>query len=228
MCGRYTLHTPPKQISVHFQLQQSQKIAPRFNIAPSQEVSIIRGDSQHRELAMVRWGLIPSWAKEKKSRYSMINARAETITTKPAFRGAFKHRRCLIPADGFYEWKTTATGNKQPYYICYRNSELFAFAGLWERWEGEQGKFIDSCTIIVTDANELIQPIHDRMPVVLEPADYETWLNPDNKNVSILASLLKPNPSEKMESYPVSLQVNSPKNENPECIVPLKNVGSKD
>lgn len=222
MCGRYTLHTPLEQVAVHFQLQlqQLQKIAPRFNIAPSQEVPIIRGDSKHRELAMVRWGLIPSWAKEEKSRYSMINARAETITTKPAFRNAFRHRRCLIPADGFYEWKPTA-GGKQPYHIHRRNSELFAFAGLWEHWEGEQGKSIDSCTIIVTDANELIRPVHDRMPVILDSADYKIWLNPGNQDVDVLTGLLTPYSSAKMESYPVSLQVNSPKNENPECIIPL-------
>src|SRR5690625_4097534 len=185
MCGRYTLYTPLEQIAAHFQLQQLQKIAPRFNIAPSQGVPIIHGDSKHRELAMVRWGLIPSWAKEEKSRYSMINARAETITTKPAFRGAFWHRRCLIPADGFYEWKPTASG-KQPYYIRRRNNELFAFARLWEHWEDKQGKFIDSCAIIVTNANELIRPIHDRMPVMLDSDDYETWLNPANQDVRML------------------------------------------
>ncbi|MGR6034467.1 MAG: SOS response-associated peptidase [Candidatus Nitrosoglobus sp.] len=227
MCGRYVLHTSLEQIAAHFQLQKTQKITPRFNISPSQEVPVIRGDSQHRELAMLRWGLIPSWAKEEKTRYNMINARAETITTKPAFRGAFRYRRCLIPADGFYEWKSTASG-KQPYYIRRHDGKVFAFAGLWEHWEREPNKFIDSCTIIVTDANDLIWPIHDRMPVILDPADYEAWLNPENQDVRILMGLLKPYSSEKMEDYPVSLRVNSPKNEDPKCILPLRDLGSKD
>jgi putative SOS response-associated peptidase YedK len=227
MCGRYTLYTSLEQITAHFHLQQANKINSRFNIAPSQAIPAIRGDSQHRELVMLRWGLIPSWAKEDKARYNMINARAETIATKPAFRSAFRHRRCLIPADGFYEWKA-ASGGKQPYHIRRRDGEVFAFAGLWEHWEGEQDKSIDSCTIIVTDANELIRPIHDRMPVILDPTDYETWLNPQNQDVHMLTELLKPYSSEKMEGYPVSLRVNSPKNEVPECIVPLKNVDPKD
>jgi putative SOS response-associated peptidase YedK len=226
MCGRYTLHTSLERITAHFHLQQTQKIDSRFNIAPSQAVPAIRGDSQHRELVMLRWGLIPSWAKEEKTRYSMINARAETIATKPAFRSAFRHRRCLIPADGFYEWKA-ASGGKQPYHIRRRDGKVFAFAGLWEHWEGEQDKSIDSCTIIVTDANELVRPIHDRMPVILEPTDYETWLNPQNQDIHMLTELLKPYLSEKMEGYPVSPRVNSPKNEDPECIAPLKNVGPK-
>ncbi|ADE15176.1 protein of unknown function DUF159 [Nitrosococcus halophilus Nc 4] len=221
MCGRYTLHASLEQLAAHFHLSQTQELTPRFNIAPSQAVPAVRGESSQRELTMLRWGLIPHWAKEEKTSYSMINARAETVATKPAFRGAFRHRRCLIPADGFYEWKPATDGAKQPYYIRRRNGEVFAFAGLWEHWEGETGKCIDSCTIIVTDANKLIQPIHDRMPVILEPADYEAWLNPKNQAANTLTALLKPYPPESMEAYPVSRRVNRPTNDDPECIVSI-------
>lgn len=221
MCGRYTLHTSAEQILKHFHLQQTPAISPRFNVAPSQAVPAIWGDSKNKELAMLRWGLIPSWAKEEKTRYSMINARAETVTKKPAFRSAFRHRRCLIPADGFYEWKLVA-GKKQPYYIHRRDGELFSFAGLWEHWQGEDGKLIESFAIIVTDANDLLQPIHDRMPVILEPSKYNTWLDPQNHDKSVLAELLKPYSADKLEAYPVSRQVNSPTNDDSGCIAPLR------
>jgi putative SOS response-associated peptidase YedK len=220
MCGRYTLHSSPERIKEHFHLQHSQEIAAHFNIAPSQWIPAVRQGPQGRELIKLRWGLIPSWSKEEKTAYSMINARAETVATKPAFRSAFRSRRCLIPADGFYEWKTTA-GRKQPYYIRRRDSELFAFAGLWERWEGEGGKYIESSTIIVTVANPLLQSIHDRMPVILKPADYERWLDPKVQEAETLISLLHPYPAEEMELYPVSRKVNSPANDNPDCIAPL-------
>ncbi|KFI22636.1 SOS response-associated peptidase [Nitrosococcus oceani] len=221
MCGRYTLYTSPAKIAAHFHLHQVQDLIPRFNIAPSQTVPVVRGESSYRELTLLRWGLIPHWSKEEKSPYNLINARAETVATKPAFRGAFRQRRCLIPADGFYEWKAEADG-KQPYYIRHHDGEVFAFAGLWEHWEGETGKYIDSCTIIVTAANKLIQPIHDRMPVILEPVDYETWLNPNNNQAtSVLTALLKSYPPEKMKACPISKKVNRPTNDDPACITPL-------
>lgn len=220
MCGRYTLHTSVERLIEHFHLRQAQEIASRFNTAPSQDIPAIRGDSQNKELAMLRWGLIPGWAKEEKTGYSMINARAETVAIKPAFRSAFRYRRCLVPADGFYEWKSVA-GKKQPYYIHRRDNEVFAFAGLWEHWKGEGGKSIESCTIIVTVANDLIQPIHDRMPVILEPAAYDTWLDPQNHDGSVLVGLLKPYSAEKLEAYPVSPRVNSPTNDDSDCTAPL-------
>ncbi|ADJ28297.1 SOS response-associated peptidase [Nitrosococcus watsonii] len=218
MCGRYTLHTSLERITAHFHLHQTQALAPRFNIAPSQAVPAVRGEP--RELILLRWGLIPSWAKEEKTPYNLINARAETVAAKPAFREAFRQRRCLIPADGFYEWKAEADG-KQPYYICRRDGEVFAFAGLWEHWQGETGKSIGSCTIIVTGANQLIQPIHDRMPVILEPTDYDAWLNPQNQAASTLTALLKSYPPEKMKAYPISKKVNRPTNDDSACITPL-------
>lgn len=221
MCGRYTLHTSLEQIIDHFHLQQAPEITPRFNIAPSQAVPAVRGDPARRELVMLRWGLIPSWAKEEKTGYSMINARAETVAAKPAFRGAFRHRRCLIPADGFYEWKLAADNKKQPYYLRRRDGKIFAFAGLWEHWEGERGQCIDSCTIIVTEANEAVRSIHERMPVILDPADYEAWLNPDHRDTSTLAALLKPSPPEEMEAFPVSRRVNRPTNDDSACIMPI-------
>lgn len=220
MCGRYTLHTSIERLTEHFHLRKTPEITPRFNIAPSQAIPAVRGDSQNKELAMLRWGLIPGWAKEEKTPYSLINARAETVATKPAFRSAFRYRRCLIPADGFYEWKLVA-GKKQPYYIRRRDGEVLAFAGLWEHWQGEERKAIESCTIIVTGANELLQPIHDRMPVILEPVKYDTWLDPQNHDGSAPAGLLMPYSAEKLEAYPVNRRVNSPTNDDSECIAPL-------
>ena len=165
---------------------------------------------------MTRWGLIPSWAKDLKIGYSTINARAETVDTKPSFRSAFKKRRCLVPADGFYEWQKVDS-SKQSYRITLKDEGIFAFAGLWELWKGEEK--IESFTIIVTDANDFLRPIHDRMPVILEPADYDFWLDGEVQSVETLKGLLKPYSSEKMTTYPVSKRVNSPKNDDPACIV---------
>jgi putative SOS response-associated peptidase YedK len=173
-----------------------------------------------RELAMLRWGLVPFWAKDLKIGYRTINARAETVASKPAFRAAFRQRRCLIPADGFYEWKTQS-GGKQPYYIRLKHNHLFAFAGLWEHWKSETGEIMESCTIIVTNANELVRSIHDRMPVILNPNDYETWLLPSKNSTDYLTALLKPYPAEQMTAYSVNVSVNNPKHEDPSCIEPL-------
>ena len=168
MCGRFYLDTPRERLREQFALKQMPLLAARFNIAPSQDIAAIREGEAGRELVLLHWGLIPHWAKEEKTKFSMINARAETVATKPAYRSAFRQRRSLVPASGFFEWKPTGRG-RQPYAVWLKDADLFAFAGLWEHWEGADGKTIESCTIIVTDANELLRPIHDRMPVILTP-----------------------------------------------------------
>lgn len=220
MCGRYTLFTPLERFIERFHLSTLVNLAPHYNIAPSQSVPIVRESDGGRELAMLQWGLVPFWAKQVKTSYQMINARAETVATKPAFKNAFRQRRCLIPADGFYEWRA-GPHSKQPYYISLKDNDLFAFAGLWERWEGGTSEVIESCAIIVTAANELIQPIHDRMPVILEPEDYALWLNNESFDAARLNALLQPYPAEQMQAYPVSSRVNSPKNDDQGCVTPL-------
>jgi putative SOS response-associated peptidase YedK len=169
---------------------------------------------------MFRWGLIPFWAKDEKIGYRTINARAETVDSKPAFRAAFRRRRCLIPASGFYEWQAGPQG-KQPYCIHPKYRPLFALAGLYEHWRDGTGQEIDSCTILVTQANPLIQPVHDRMPVILRPENYAAWLDPHTQDPAILKPLLRPTPSDEIDLYPVSKRVNSPKNDDPQCIAPL-------
>ncbi|MGH8651638.1 MAG: SOS response-associated peptidase [Gammaproteobacteria bacterium] len=183
MCGRFARFSPVHKFGTLFGVQDDFSLIPRYNVAPTQAALAARTTPQgRRELVTLHWGLIPLWAKEPKTGYSTINARAETVATKPSFRHALRQRRCLIAADGFYEWKRL-DGRKQPYYIRLKDRQPFAFAGLWEHWEGG-GEIIDSCAIIVTQANELIGAIHDRMPVILDPADYELWLDPDAKGAA--------------------------------------------
>jgi putative SOS response-associated peptidase YedK len=199
--------------------------SPRYNIAPTQTVAALRSNEQAtgRELALLKWGLIPSWAKDAKIGNSLINARADTVATKPSFRSAFKRKRCLIPVDGFYEWKAVpGQKTKQPYLIGVRDVPVFAFAGLWEQWTDPDGKRLDSCTIITTDANELMQQVHNRMPVILDPADNGRWLDHDQHDANALTSLLKQFPAEKMQLTPVSTLVNSPRNESPKCVEPVE------
>lgn len=221
MCGRYNIIPNAEAWIEAFGILQGQEVieglAPRYNVAPSQAVPSVRVDTEtgQRTACLLHWGLIPHWAKEKKIGYRMINARAETVADKPAFRTAFKRRRCLIPANGFYEWRKT--DGKQPYNIRMTDGRPFAFAGLWEHWEGE-GETIESCTIIVTTANELLAPLHDRMPVILPSEDYGSWIDPAVADKEALLPLLKPYPPEGLEAYPVSRAVNSPKNDRPELI----------
>ena len=163
MCGRFYLDAKKDKLQAHYQLKQVPDLLARYNIAPTQNIAVIRQGEEGPELVMLHWGLIPAWAKEEKTHYSMINARAESVADKPAYRSAFRHRRCLIPVSGFYEW-AMAGKQKQPYVILMKDTEVFSLAGLWEHWEGEDGKVIESCTIIVTDANNTLRPIHDRMP----------------------------------------------------------------
>ena len=191
---------------------------PNYNVAPTQEVpAVVAGNGGgDRRLEMLRWGLIPSWADDPGIGARMINARSETVAEKPSFRRAFKERRCLIPADGFYEWQKT-NGGKQPHYIRMKNGRPFAFAGLWESWKGD-GNEIRSCTILTTNPNDIAGEIHNRMPVILPPEGYEVWLDPDVRETDQLLSLLAPYPPSDMEAYPVSRRVNSPSNNEPSCV----------
>ncbi len=222
MCGRYTLKAPVEDLLDLFHLAEAASLPARYNIAPTQPVPAVRmaADKKGRELAMFRWGLIPAWAKDMAIGNRLINGRAETAAEKPAFRSAFRKRRCLMPADGFYEWKKEG-GKKQPFYLQSKNGRPFAFAGLWEDWQDEQGKHIQSCTILTTEANDSVRPIHDRMPVILDSKDFEIWLDPDIQKPEMLLPLLRPYSGLEMTAYPVSTVVNNPKNENPKCIEPV-------
>ncbi len=221
MCGRYTLRTEPSQIAKLFDLDEDDEypdLAPRYNIAPTQDVAAVRLNSEkdRRELVLLRWGLIPFWAKEAKIGNRMINARAETVAEKPSFRSAFAKRRCLVVADGFYEWQKTG-GKKQPYFIHRQDDEPFAFAGLWESWKhGEEE--IQSCTIITTTANAVMEPLHDRMPVILAAEGFPVWLDPEFKDRESLKGLLRPCDPDLLEAYPVGTQVNNPRNDSPEIL----------
>jgi len=226
MCGRYNIIPNAQawvdtfEISVGVEVLDG--LTSRFNVAPSQLVPAVRLEDEGRALRLLRWGLIPAWAKGKDFGYKCINARAETVAEKPAFRSAFKTRRCLIPASGFYEWRQEAAG-KQPYCIRLAGGEPFAMAGLWEHWEGD-GQVIESCSIIVTAANELMSTLHDRMPVILSPDDYGQWLDPAEQDRERLKGLLQPYPG-RLDLYPVSKRVNSPRNDDPDCVASIAGHG---
>jgi putative SOS response-associated peptidase YedK len=222
MCGRYTLTTADLSLVELFELTRAPELEPRYNIAPTQPVAVLRAPvgAQVREIELLRWGLIPSWAKDPAIGNRMINARSETAEEKPSFRSAMRRRRCLIPADGFYEWKKTG-GRKQPFYIRMADQSPFAMAGLWEQWQSPDGTVIESCTILTTLPNELLRPIHDRMPVILPPRAFELWLEPDVSDASHLKPLLCPFTAAEMSAYPIGTQVNSPSNDTPACIKPL-------
>jgi putative SOS response-associated peptidase YedK len=219
MCGRFTLRTPARDLVEIFELLREPELTPRFNIAPTTQVAVVRQVDKHRELSMMRWGLVPTWQKDPKAGPPLINARGETLATKPAFRMAFKKRRCLIPADGFYEWQKIAGAKvKQPYYIRFAKDGPFAFVGLWERWRGPDDATVETCTIVTTTPNALMESLHDRMPVILSDEDYDRWLDPKNEDVAALQDLLRPYPAEEMAAFPISTLVNSPRNDRPECI----------
>ena len=222
MCGRFTLFDSAASLAEAFGLADVPSLPPRYNIAPSQTVAAVRIPSEGvgRELALLRWGLIPSWAKDPSIGSRMINARSESAAEKPAFRAAIRRRRCLVPADGFYEWKR-ADGRKQPYYVRMRDRKTFAFGGIWESWEGPEGEAVESCALLTTGSNELIEAIHDRMPVIISPADYERWLSPEEKDPSALVPFYRPYPSDAMSAYPVGTAVNNPKTDTPALIEPL-------
>ncbi|PSF33907.1 hypothetical protein C7H19_19495 [Aphanothece hegewaldii CCALA 016] len=223
MCGRFTLTQSSEAIVKSFDLSEVPELTPRYNIAPSQSIAVIirERESEGNRLKCMRWGLIPSWAKDPKIGYKLINARTQTLAEKPSFRNAFKHRRCLIVADGFYEWQKREK-YKQPYYIHLEDRQPFAFAGLWETWQPKEGETITSCTIITTEANALMQPIHDRMPVILTSDAYEQWLDPTLSQSESLLSMLKSYTSESMIATPVSQIVNNPANDRLECVEPIE------
>src|SRR5215210_6382691 len=219
MCGRYTLRTPVDSLVERFEIEEyPSSITPSFNIAPTQEVAAVLSEDDERHLEMLRWGLIPLWADDSGIGSRMINARSETAADKPSFRKAVKERRCLILADGFYEWQKMGNG-KQPYYIRMEDGSPFALAGLWEVWD-KYGEEIRSCTILTTAANDLVGEIHHRMPVILPPENYDVWLDPDMREAEPLRDLLRPYRDEVMEAYPVSKKVNKPSNDEPSCIEP--------
>jgi putative SOS response-associated peptidase YedK len=220
MCGRFTLTATVPAVENLFPLFDVPELEPRYNIAPTQPVLGVRaGTASQPELVRLRWGLIPSWADDPKIGYRLINARAETAAEKPAFRAAFRQRRCLVLADGFYEWQKTG-GRKQPYYFRLKDGGPFAFAALWEHWE-KAGTPVESCTLLTTDANDVLRPVHNRMPVILPAAAYERWLDPNGKDVAALKALLGPYPPEEMTGYPVTDHVNNPRHEDPGCIAPV-------
>ena len=221
MCGRYSITTPLEAMRGLFDFEGTPNLAPRYNVAPSQSVPIVRRreDEAVREIVQVRWGLVPGWAKDLSISAKLINARAETVAEKPSFRSAFKRRRCLVPADGFYEWRRESEA-KQPYRIARADGGVFAFAGLWERWEAPEGETVESCTILTTQANAALAPIHGRMPVVLEPGAYGPWLDPAAEPERLHA-LLVPAPDETLTAYKVSTRVNNVRNDDAGCLAPL-------
>ena len=227
MCGRYRLTAKERWLSTYFNIDPDDlEWAARWNVAPTQEVPTIRQDRKEpkRTFKLMRWGLIPYWAKDGSFRASTINAVSETVAEKPAFREPLRRRRCLIPADGFYEWKQTGLRQKQPYHIGLTNEGLFAFAGLWDRWNAWDGRVIESCTILTTEANALLKPIHTRMPVILTPEDYDRWLNPGITDPKGVADLFRPFDARLMRIYPVSEAVNRVENDGPECAKEIKQV----
>jgi len=220
MCGRYRLSRRKQLIAEYFETESEVDWEPRYNVAPSQDVGIIRQDVSmpKRHFSRARWGLIPSWANDAKIGFSTINARAETVTNKPAFRDAFTSRRCLIPADGFYEWQRT--GRKQPFHFGMHDDSLFAFAGLWDRWTDPTGTIIESCSILTTTANTMLANLHHRMPVILSKDTYDLWLDPGFKNGKELEHLLVSFDPAQMRCFPVSTRVNAVSNDDPDCVMP--------
>jgi putative SOS response-associated peptidase YedK len=224
MCGRYRLSRRKQIIEEHFDAVSGEEDwSPRYNLAPTQPVAVIRQNPKEpvRELSLMRWGLIPSWAKDPSVAAGMINARSETAATKPAFRDALKSRRCLIPADGFYEWKKTGK-TKQAYCFEVNEGELFAFAGLWDRWKDPSGQWVKSCSILTTSPNAVTSAVHDRMPVILDPDAYDVWLDPGMTNVAAASELLKPYDARPMRSYPVSSRINHVANDDEGCSAPVE------
>lgn len=214
MCGRFSLTPKIEQVIEKLNIINSIELAPSFNIAPSQNIAVVRNIDDQLNISAMRWGLIPFWMKEIPKTAPLINARCETVASKPSFRNAYKKRRCLIPADGFYEWQKKDNA-KQPFYIKLKNQDLFTFAGLWERWETAD-KVIESCTILTCEANEDMKSIHMRMPVIIDPGHYQSWFKNENP-----ADLLVPYPNGRLQIHPVSTYVNNPKNNDAECIAPV-------
>ena len=226
MCGRFTLQTTAEEAELFFGLgdADARLLVPRFHISPTQPIVVIRNGEINREMVPMRWGLWPSWVKDPNDFPLLINARADGVATKNSFRNAFKRRRCLIPASGFYEWKAAGKGPKQPYWIAppsRQNARLIAFAGLWETWCGADGSEVDTAAIITTDANATLAPIHHRMPALIEPGQFDAWLAQDTAQDELMR-MLRPPAGERLVAVPVSTRVNAARNDGPELIRPVE------
>ena len=219
MCGCFTLTLPPELLAGIFGLAELPRIEPRYNIAPSQQVAAIRtlADNDHREFVMLKWGLIPSWAKDPSLGHKMINARSESVHEKPAFRQAIRYHRCIIPSSGFFEWEDEG-GKKAPLHIRLKDGSPICFAGLWDQWKSPEGEVVESCSILTTSSNKLIEPLHGRMPVILHPQEFALWLDRTITDPEQLKPLYQPYPADLMKMWPVSPIVNSPRNDSPDCI----------
>ncbi len=223
MCGRYTLSTPADELALLFDISDLPMVLPRYNMAPTQQAAVVRvtAPGEPRRLDLLKWGLIPYWAKEAAIGNRMINARAESVAEKPAYRTSFKNKRCLIPADGFYEWKKEGK-MKQPYLIHRQDGKPFAFAGLWSTWrDPEKSQQVETFTILTTEANDLLRPLHDRMPVIIDRENFDLWLDPKVGDAAKIQPLLVPHAVDGFEAFPVSRTVNSPAYDGPNCIAPL-------
>ena len=224
MCGRYARKSDKQRIADAFHVAAGHvpEFPFSFNVAPQSFQPVVRNSRENaaREIVLMRWGLVPFWAKDQKVGYSTINAKAETIATAAAFREALKRRRCIVPADAFYEWQKLDAKHKQPFAIALKSGEPYGFAGLWDRWKAEDGQPLETFTVITTDANELVAPLHDRMPVILEPKDYDRWLDVSDKDARPPVDLLRPFPAEKMTAWPVGREVGNVKNDCPELMEP--------
>ena len=224
MCGRYRLSLRKQIVAEYFDsVPGEEDWSPHYNIAPTQSVPVIRQNPKEpiRELSLMRWGLIPSWTKDLSVASQMINARSETASTKPAFRDALKSRRCLIPANGFYEWVRTGKA-KQPFCFEVNEGTLFAFAGIWDRWKDPNGKTVETCSILTTTPNAVTSTVHDRMPVILDPDSYDLWLDPGMRDVIVVSEMLKPHDARQMRCYPVSTRINYVANDDESCSAPVE------
>ncbi len=217
MCGRYLLTVSGKAVCELFGLPEETRLAPRYNIAPGQTAPVVRIEDGGRRLINARWGLVPPWARDPSIGNRLINARSETVASKPSFRAAFRSRRCLVPADGFYEWKREG-GARHPYCIRFSDHRPFAIAGLWERWRSPAGDILDTYTLLTTGPNALVKPLHERMPVIVTPDAYSVWLDPHVNDPETLLPLFEPYPPDGMEARPASRLVNNPRNEGPACL----------
>ncbi|PYI54316.1 SOS response-associated peptidase [Paenibacillus flagellatus] len=224
MCGRYTITISLEELMLRFHLDPDFQLdyRPRYNVAPGQMVLAVVNDGRRNRLGELKWGLVPPWAQDETIGSKLINARAETVAEKPAFRLSLERKRCLLPADGFYEWKKAADGKKRPMRIVLRDESPFALAGLYETWTTPDGRKISTCTVVTTTPNRLVADIHDRMPVILRPEDESTWLDRDMRDTARLLDLLKPYPAEEMTAYPVAAAVGNVRNDGPDCIRPVE------
>ncbi|MEM9345108.1 MAG: SOS response-associated peptidase [Planctomycetota bacterium] len=228
MCGRYQLKAQAGRLAELFHalhVEGADLIVPRYNIAPGTPVLVVRDTPTGRRIEHVRWGLVPGWADDPKIGYCMINARSETAVAKPAFKSAMKYRRCIVPVSGFYEWKKIDHKTKQPHYITVQNAEVFGIAGLWESWQDPAGNELETMAILTCAPNELMADLHDRMPVILGPNDYDAWLDVDQQDAATAARLLKAYPADRMATWPVSAYVNIASNGGERCIEPIGQQG---